>query len=150
MSKKELRAVIVLPVAIMLISDLAFGRRKPRGDDKAGPAARLGEAPPKARLMKNPMAGKPNSAAAGHKLFEEHCAECHGNDARGLGRAANLHSLGVQNSPPGAIYWALRNGRIRHGMPSWSQLPDQEIWQLVTFIKSLDRVKGEPQVQERR
>ena len=110
---------------------------RPRSKTKEGPAARLTEAPPSARSLQNPYTGNEKAAAAGRKLFEKHCAECHGRDARGLGNAANLRSPVIQNAPSGSLFWVLRNGRIRKGMPSWSQLPDQQLWQIVTYIKTL-------------
>ena len=93
--------------------------------------------PRSAQSLENPYAGQAEAVAAGHKLFEQHCAECHGQDARGLERAADLHSPAIQNDPPGTLFWALRNGRVRKGMPSWSQLPDQRLWQIVTYLKTL-------------
>lgn len=81
------------------------------------------------------------AAAAGHKLFRRHCAECHGGDGQGLGRAANLHSSVIQHAPDGSLFWVVRNGRIRRGMPSWSQLPDQQLWQIVTYLKSFQKDK---------
>jgi|SRR5579875_343884 len=119
--------------AVVLLTCLAAARQK-SGD---GPAARLSEAPPSARSLLNPFAGDQEAAAAGHKLFKQHCAECHGEDGHGLGHAANLHSPGVQHASDGSLFWVLRNGRIRRGMPSWSQLPDQQLWQIVTYLRTL-------------
>jgi mono/diheme cytochrome c family protein len=112
---------------------LAAGPRK--SDD--GPAAQLSKAPPSARFLQNPFAGQVEAIEAGHKLFQQHCAQCHGRDARGLGHAADLHSLVIQDAQPGVLFWALGNGRIRKGMPSWSQMPDEQLWQIVTYLKTL-------------
>ena len=112
---------------------LAAGPRK--SDD--GPAAQLSKAPPSARFLQNPFAGQVEAVAAGRKLFIQHCAQCHGQDAGGLERAADLRSLVVQDAQPGVLFWALRNGRIRKGMPSWSHLPDAQLWQIVTYLKTL-------------
>jgi len=126
-------------VGILALSPAIFiaraGARKPRQEQ--GPAGQLSKAPPSARTLQNPFANQPEAAEAGHKLFEQHCAQCHGPDARGLEHAADLHSAPVQDAPPGVLFWALRNGRIRRGMPSWSHLPDQQLWQMVTFLKTL-------------
>jgi len=81
--------------------------------------------------------GVRNSLRAGRKLFEQHCTECHGSNAEGLGKAPSLHSIDIQNAPPGALFWAIRNGRLRKGMPSWAHLPDAQIWQIVTYLKTL-------------
>ena len=36
-----------------------------------------------------------------------------------------------------AIFWLLKNGFLRRGMPSWSSLPEPTRWQVVTYVKSL-------------
>ncbi len=97
----------------------------------------IAQAPAKARSWKNPYEGQPDGLLAGEKLFRQHCAECHGDDARGIGHAADLRSSGVQNASPGELEWFLRNGNLRAGMPSWSGLPEQRRWQIVTYLKSL-------------
>jgi len=35
------------------------------------------------------------------------------------------------------LFWFLRNGNLRQGMPSWSGLPDQQRWQIVSFLKTV-------------
>jgi len=129
------RRVLQVVSALMLVTSLAVAARKPKSED--GPVAQLSKAPPSAQSLKNPYEGQVEAAAAGRKLFGQHCAECHGQDARGLERAPDLHSPPIQNAPPGTLFWALRNGRVRKGMPSWSQLPDQQLWQIVTYLKTL-------------
>jgi len=109
--------------------------RQPENED--GPAAQLSKAPTDTWSLKNPYEGRPEAVAAGQKLYGQHCAECHGADGRGLQHAADLRSPAIQNAPPGVLFWALRNGRIRKGMPSWSRLPDQQIWQIVTYLRTL-------------
>jgi hypothetical protein len=39
---------------------------------------------------------------------------------------------------PGAVYWVISNGVVRHGMPSWSKLPEVQRWQIVSFLESLN------------
>ena len=97
----------------------------------------LGEAPPKVATRTNPYAGQSQAVQAGRKLFERHCASCHGDDGRGIEKAPDLHAEPVHKAPPGVLFWFLRNGNIREGMPSWSRLPDQQLWQLVTYLQSL-------------
>jgi mono/diheme cytochrome c family protein len=91
----------------------------------------------KARDRKNPYEGQSDAVLAGQKLFRQHCAECHGDDARGAGHAANLRSSGVQNATPGELAWFLRNGNLAKGMPSWSGIPEERRWQIVTYLKTL-------------
>jgi mono/diheme cytochrome c family protein len=74
---------------------------------------------------------------AGKKLFQEHCAQCHGEAAKGGPRAPSLHLAEVANRTAGEIFWLLTNGVIRRGMPDWSKLPEPERWQLTAYIMSL-------------
>ena len=70
-------------------------------------------------------------------MYAQHCAECHGSKAEGSQRAPSLLVSDVQSAEPGAIFWILTNGVVRHGMPVWSKLPEPQRWQLVSFLKSL-------------
>ena len=97
----------------------------------------LAKAPEKARAMHSQVETEPDAAAAGGKLFDLHCAECHGKKAGGTRRGPSLLSLEMQQAPPGAIFWVLTNGVVRHGMPVWSKLPEPQRWQLVAFLQSL-------------
>jgi len=86
----------------------------------------------------NPMAGNPDAVMAGQLLFADHCAQCHGEHAEGKGKRPSLHSDRVQNeATPGDLHWLLVNGSLGRGMPSWSKLPDQQLWQLISYVKSL-------------
>ncbi len=131
---------MALPVALALYAislTAVFALAARKSEKMEGPAGQLSKAPSSARFLKNPYEGQAEAAAAGRKLFERHCGACHGPEGRGMESAVNLHSNLIQDAPPGVVFWALRNGRIRKGMPSWSALPDQQIWQIVTYIKTL-------------
>ena len=99
--------------------------------------AELAKAPGQARSKRNPLERDPDAVAAGRNLFEQHCAECHGDAAEGGKKGPSLRAEQVQNSEPGAIFWLLTNGVVRRGMPVWSKLPEPQRWQLVAYIKSL-------------
>ncbi len=124
-----------LTILLLALQLVVLAAHKPEGQE--GPVARLSRAPSDTRSLRNPYEGQPEAVAAGRKLYGRHCAQCHGPDGRGLEHAADLRSATIQNAPPGFLFWALRNGRIRQGMPSWSRLPDQQIWQIVTYLKTL-------------
>lgn len=105
--------------------------------DTRGVLAAIAQAPPKAREEKNPFDGNASAVRAGAKLYEQHCAECHGRDGLGTNRAANLHDAAVQRATDGELQWFLRNGNLMAGMPSWSGLPEQRRWQIIAYLKSL-------------
>ncbi len=89
------------------------------------------------RNRSNPFAGQAEAVAAGSRLFADHCAKCHGADALGRGKRPSLRSKEVQQASDGQIFWFLRNGNLRRGMPSWSSLPEPSRWQVITYLKSL-------------
>lgn len=99
-------------------------------------------APDSDRKKVNPYANQSEAVAAGSKLFSDHCAKCHGSDALGRGKKPSLRSKEVQQAADGEIFWLLRNGNIRRGMPSWSSLPEPSRWQIITYIKSLGESSG--------
>ena len=94
--------------------------------------------PPHEHDRANIMASDPDAAAAGRLLFEDHCARCHGNTAEGKGKRPSLRSERIQDiATPGDLHWFLVNGSLGRGMPSWSKLPDQQLWQIITYLKTL-------------
>jgi len=74
---------------------------------------------------------------AGRKLFMKNCSGCHGKEGRGLKKAKNLRLPEIQGAPAGMLFDWIRNGNLPSGMPAWSHLPDQRIWQLVTYVQTL-------------
>jgi mono/diheme cytochrome c family protein len=103
----------------------------------AGDGLWMIKVPDKARNRLNPFAGEATAVAAGAKLFRQNCASCHGGDATGLSNRPSLHSERVRAASPGELEWLLKNGSMRNGMPSWSRLPEQQRWQIVSYLKSL-------------
>ncbi len=110
--------------------------------------AALADAPEAARTRKNPFEGNAREAAAGGKLFEEHCSDCHGKKAGGTRRGPSLLREEVQRATPGTLFWTLTNGVVWHGMPVWSKLPEPERWQIVTFLESLRPHEAKPPLGE--
>jgi mono/diheme cytochrome c family protein len=86
----------------------------------------------------NPYAGKPQAVAAGAILFQSNCAQCHGSDGAGKYSRPSLRSEEVRNATDGDIAWLLKNGDVYRGMPRWSGLPEQQRWQIITYIRSLE------------
>ncbi|PYT89253.1 MAG: hypothetical protein DMG36_22455 [Acidobacteria bacterium] len=105
----------------------------------------IGKAPEKARAQHNPLEKDPDAVAAGQILFEQRCAECHGDRAEGGKKGPSLRAAEIQTAEPGAIFWVLTNGVVRKGMPVWSKLPEPQRWQLVSFIQSLGAAPPKPE-----
>ena len=97
----------------------------------------LSRAPTEYRARVNPFASSQTAISAGHKLFLRECAQCHGRNGEGLGKAPPLSLPSTAGAPPGAIFWVLRNGSLWRGMRSFAHLPEPQRWQIVTYIKTL-------------
>ncbi len=119
---KSTRIVATLVTVVMcLAADGSWLRHVPEAD----------------RMRANPFAGQPDAIAAGNRMFEDHCAKCHGPDALGRGKRPSLRSDRVQQATDGEIFWLLRNGNLAKGMPTWAALPEPMRWQIIAYVKSL-------------
>jgi mono/diheme cytochrome c family protein len=91
---------------------------------------------PDSRLT-NPFGGNEAARRAGAKLYGRECAPCHGARREGIGKAPPLDRTDIYRAEPGALFWVLRNGSLRDGMPSFAHLPEPERWQIVTFLTEM-------------
>ena len=94
------------------------------------------QADPNAHAVKNPLASQPEAVDAGRVGFGNACAGCHGANAEG-GRGPNLaQSEHVRRMTDDQLFNTIRRGVPGGGMPAFP-LPDVNIWQIATFLRSL-------------
>jgi glucose/arabinose dehydrogenase len=99
--------------------------------------AHFHNAPASSAQLKNPFAGNPEGVAAGAKFFATYCAACHGPAGQGTGNVPPLTEGATRTVPDGEVFWFITTGSVKNGMPAWGQLPEEQRWQLVSFVKSL-------------
>ncbi|MFZ0232685.1 MAG: PQQ-dependent sugar dehydrogenase [Candidatus Acidiferrales bacterium] len=99
-------------------------------------------APASAAATKNPYARKASAAQNGANLYARRCQSCHGVNGQGTGNIPALAKSAAQTAPDGAIFWFITQGDPGNGMPSWSALPAQQRWELITYIKALGTGKA--------
>ena len=94
--------------------------------------------------VRNPYDGDRTVLAEGRRLFNWYnCAGCHGDHAGGGMGPSLRDSLWYYGGDPSSIFASIAQGR-QHGMPSWgTKIPQDQIWKIVTYIKSL-RTPDEP------
>jgi mono/diheme cytochrome c family protein len=98
----------------------------------------LEKVPPREHDRVNPYRDHPDAVAAGHRVFVDRCAHCHGEDAEGTRKRPSLRTPRVQQqATDGDLHWLLTNGSKGYGMPNWSKLGDPQIWQVIVYVKSL-------------
>ena len=115
--------LLLVPTAMLFaVADGAWLAKVPAGDHQ----------------KTNPYEKQPDAIAAGRNIFEEHCAKCHGQNAEGVKKRPSLRTERIQRqATEGDLHWLLVNGSMKKGMPSWAKLPDPQLWQLISYLKSL-------------
>jgi len=102
--------------------------------------ARIGSlvqsAPVTAAAVRNPLEGDEQAQRAGAKLYARECAACHGASRDGRGNAPPLNQPEVYRASSGTLFWVLRNGSLRRGMPSFAHLPEAQRWQIIAFLQN--------------
>ena len=106
----------------------------------------------------NPLPATAENVHAGQRNFASYCMVCHGLDGQNTGvRFADkmappvplLNSAAVQAYTDGQLHRVISDGIFPSGMPaSKTILHDEEIWQLVLYVRHLPPKGslGEPQV----
>ncbi len=114
--------VLITPILAVAAADGAWLRKVPARDHE----------------KQNPYVARADAVAAGRIVFKDHCAKCHGENAGGTKKRPSLRSARVQQeATEGDLHWLLVNGNMGRGMPSWSRLGDPQIWQVITYVRSL-------------
>lgn len=99
----------------------------------------------------NPLPSTPETLLSGKTLFLKTaqpmaCAFCHGEkgDGKGLMGAGLIPPPRnftcdemMKGIPDGQLYWIIKNGSPGTGMPPFASLPDDQVWQLIQYIRSL-------------
>lgn len=91
------------------------------------------------------------SVEAGRKLFAVSCAPCHGNSGEGAqGQAQGIRppdltrGIFTAGTRDEDLYRVIAKGVPGAGMPSFEPLGADQIWGLVTFVRTLSRPEGAP------
>lgn len=110
----------------------------------------LAQGKPEAAAIKNPVAASPESIAAGKALYQRYCAVCHGVTAEG-GSGSDISppapdltdSEWKHGSTDGEIFDVIKNGVPPDlSMEPWGdRIKDQDIWNVVNFLRSLAKKK---------
>lgn len=87
---------------------------------------------------KNPLAGNPEAIAAGQKTYGQVCQACHGGSGKGSERGPALTSgRFTRGGLDGELFLNIRNGIKGTQMPPFSGLKQEQVWQLVSYIRSI-------------
>lgn len=102
-----------------------------------------------AAKMKNPVKSTAESIAAGKKIYDTQCANCHGATGKGDGKMAESITSGPKpsdisdaswkhGSSDGEIFTLIKDGSKGTGMRGYaSRLKTDDIWNVVNYLRTL-------------
>ncbi|NIQ00646.1 MAG: c-type cytochrome [Nitrospinaceae bacterium] len=106
-------------------------------------------APATVRTKPNPLPATPETIEAGKALYHKGarpiaCKVCHGENGTGRGDpdfastppARDFTCAAMMNPlPDGQLFWIIQNGSPNTSMPAFSNLSDEQVWQLVHYLR---------------
>ncbi|MEP7155973.1 MAG: cytochrome c [Betaproteobacteria bacterium] len=112
-----------------------------------------GKAPDEYYSKVNPLVAAKADPKAGESLFQgnagpSNCAICHGVKGDGKGILASQYdppprnfscAMTINGVPDGQLFWIIRFGSPGTAMPPHPALKDDQIWQLVMYLRQLSK-----------
>lgn len=152
-SQNGLQAAIRHLPAVLLLALVAVvaeaGHRNPPAAECPQPRF-TGKAPAALYQRSNPLESNRANLRAGdklyHRLSDPSCEVCHGDQGEGNGQLAGQFdppprnfacSQTIDGIPDGQLHWIIKNGSPGTAMPPFDYLSDDEIWQLVLYLRKL-------------
>jgi len=109
------------------------------------------KAPSEYYNLKNPLEGTTENLKKGKMLYQMKakpmaCKYCHGNTGDGNGPLAKgidppprnfTCAKTINGVPDGQLFWIIKNGSPETEMFAFNKLKDDQIWQIILFIRQL-------------
>jgi hypothetical protein len=109
------------------------------------------KAPDKFLRLVNPLPADKKNLKFAKKLYQSAarplpCSQCHGKKGDGKGNLAAQFNPPPRNFgcaetvngiPDGQLFWIIKNGSPGTSMPGFKNLSDEQIWQLVQYLRFL-------------
>lgn len=138
-NRRSLFLILAIFTTLGLVSLTAFAQES--GGASGGGSGGADAGGGGGSTSENPLAGNQEAITAGKELYQVTlgCAGCHG-QAGGGGMGPNISdSQWIYGKDDAALYETIHKGRP-NGMPAFSDAASQEqIWQVITFVRSLQQ-----------
>jgi mono/diheme cytochrome c family protein len=153
MRERARKSVMVLcGVAIGAVCTLSAGQNLPPASECPQPRF-TGKAPDEYYTRTNPLTGDKVDLTAAERLYlggrgEFGCAACHGRKGDGKGPMAEHFNPPPRNFacaqtvngiPDGQLFWIIRYGSPGTAMPGHPKLSENQVWQMVLYLRQLAR-----------
>ena len=143
------------PFIVMILSCLLLAgcNTKPEQIGKCPQPRFTGQAPEALYSKTNPLSGTATQVREGRELYQHSvadgriaCARCHGRDGDGVGPMSHMFEPPPRNFtcaqtingvPDGQLFWIIQNGSPGTSMPGFDSLSEEQIWQVVLYIRQL-------------
>jgi len=131
------RALLPVPIVVIVVAS-----------SLAGITSAIAQGNPEAAQIRNPIAATAESIGEGKRLYQRHCASCHGSNAEGgpgndlIPAAPDLTDKEWKHgSTDGEIFSVIKNGvpPDLNMIPFGDQMKDTDIWNVVNYLRSLGK-----------
>lgn len=97
----------------------------------------------------NPYEGNAYGISEGQRLFGWYnCVGCHSHGGGGIGPPL-IKDVWTYGNEPANLFDTIVKGRP-NGMPSWgARIPEYQVWQLVTYVRSLNNLEPQSATSKR-
>jgi len=143
--KKQRQRAIKKIVFVWLVAGTAFGVFH------IATESRDWVIPPEAKATKNPVTPSPAVLQSIRPVYQENCAQCHGDAGKGDGPEAKSHGTlpadfteagRISAQPDGVLFYKISEGK--RPMPAFrNRLTEEQRWQLVLLVRSLAEANSE-------
>lgn len=136
----------LLVLLALLFVVFALWAQQPADQAPAKPAASEYKIPPEAAAKVNPIKPTEESLNKGKKMYVIDCAMCHGKDGDGKGdMATDMKNVtdftphdALKDRTNGELFYVIRHGKGEMP-PEGDRAKDDEIWNLVNYVRSLGK-----------
>ncbi len=127
--RREKREVRPTPADLIVFSSAARESTLQPGGSKAAP------------VVNNPYEGNAYAISEGQRLYNQYnCSGCHFAGGGGIGPPL-LKDTFLYGNEPANLFDTIVKGRP-NGMPAWGgRIPEYQVWQIVTFIRSMNNLE---------
>ena len=135
------------PLILLALLFLVFALWAQKDQPPAKTPTPESKIPPEDAAKVNPVKPTAESLAKGKKMYGYDCAMCHGKDGDGKGDMASDYKNvtdftnpdALKNRTDGELFYVTRNGKGENMPPEGDRAKNEDIWNMVNYVRSFKR-----------